>query len=504
MAEGMDQMTLEKDEGGGNPPEAAKGKPMSYADRLKTNIKFDQRLKRNVLEIEIEKLDRENEIDLDQPCVARLLTSLGMDIKTQLKGYQAMYGRVVTLSVWCQPGVDLEKFCRSETIQVRRGIWTRNIRPAGRRDVVVTVSGLDFNTPDTLVHGYIEKFGGKLVTQEVIYGKHGEGPLQGVFNGDRKYNVEFSESAKPMGTYHYLDGSKIRIFYRGNTKTCGRCHKVSSNCLGSGYAKDCQSNGGERLDLAEHMRSLWKEIGFSPTTFELPSQAENRDTEKETSEGDIVISEDKSFRRHIERPEMREGDIKKVIGIQVRNLPPTLSDDEIVKFFVENVNKDINLERISILKNEHNLNAAVENGLEGTEVIAAAAQIEFKQSKKKFFGKPLYCRILKNLTPEKATGNPPQSQVETQSHPPIKNISKETTATKDNPKLSVKDKTKAIEVKVDDKKAKVKSPKIFECGLTNTAAQQMKRAHREVGSPTSPELKKSPKKPKAGEKQNKS
>ena len=238
------------------------------------------------------------------------------------------------------------------------------------------------------------------------------------------------------------------------------------------------------------MRSLWKEIGFSPTTFELPSQAENRDTEKETSEGDIVISEDKSFRRHIERPEMREGDIKKVIGIQVRNLPPTLSDDEIVKFFVENVNKDINLERISILKNEHNLNAAVENGLEGTEVIAAAAQIEFKQSKRKFFGKPLYCRILKNLTPEKATGNPPQSQVETQRHLPIKNISKETTTTKDNPNLSVKDKTNTIEVKVDDKKAKVKSLKIFECGLTNTAAQQMKRAHREVGSPTSPELKK--------------
>ena len=179
MAEG----NLENDKGGGNNPDH--GKPMSYADRLKTNIKYDQRLKRNVLEIEIEKLDRENEVDMDQACVARLLTSLGMDIKFQLKGYQIMFGRVVTLSVWCHPGVNLDRFCRSESIQVKSGIWTRNIRPAGRKDVILTVSGLDFNTPETLVIGYIEKFGGKLVTKDVIYDKHGEGSLKDIFNGDR-------------------------------------------------------------------------------------------------------------------------------------------------------------------------------------------------------------------------------------------------------------------------------------------------------------------------------
>ena len=158
-------------------------------------------------------------------------------------GYQVMYGRVVTLAVWCKPGINLESFCRTENIQVTRGVWTKNIRPAGRRDVVVTVSGLDFNTPDTLVTGYIE---GKFVSREVIYGKHGDGPLQGVFNGDRKYNVEFNDSAKPMGTFHFLDGVRVRNFYRGNTKTCARCHEVSSSCPGGGYARDCHTNGGRR------------------------------------------------------------------------------------------------------------------------------------------------------------------------------------------------------------------------------------------------------------------
>ena len=33
--------------------ENQKVKPQSYADRLKTNIRYDQRLKRNVLDIEI-------------------------------------------------------------------------------------------------------------------------------------------------------------------------------------------------------------------------------------------------------------------------------------------------------------------------------------------------------------------------------------------------------------------------------------------------------------------
>ena len=330
-------------EGGGDSKEddadeskIPKNPRMSYADRLKTNVKYDQRLKRNVLEIEIEKLDKDNDMVLDQTCVARLLRSVGMNAQTQLKGYQVLYGRAVTLSVWCVPGVDLEKFCRAETIQVTRGVWTKNIRPAGRRDVIVTVSGLDFNTPDSLVQGYLEKFGGNLVSQEVIYARHGDGPLKGAFNGERKYNIEFPDTARPMGTFHFLDGAKVKIFYRGNTKTCGRCHKVAAICQGCGYAKDCERSGGQRVDLAQHMRPLWQEINFAPTTFELPAQAEQEDNQNEAvngrDEGDRVISEDTTFRRNIERPEMTEEDIKKVVGIQIRNLPPTLSDDNLVEF----------------------------------------------------------------------------------------------------------------------------------------------------------------------------
>ena len=93
----------------------------------------------------------------------------------------------------------------------------------------------------------------------------------------------------------------------------------------------------------------------------------------------------------------------------------------------------------------------------------------------------------------------------TQNKPPVINLSKEITnpvpKPKMNPKLSVKEKTKALEGQTEDKKPKSKpnknsENKIFECGLTNTTAQQIKRSHNDVGSPTSPETKSSPKKTK--------
>ena len=86
MAEGVDLRVLEGGEGGGtksNEEPNTKGSTMSYADRLKTNIRYDQRLKRNILDIEIEKLDTENKMVLEQTYLARLLTSLGMNVKTQ-------------------------------------------------------------------------------------------------------------------------------------------------------------------------------------------------------------------------------------------------------------------------------------------------------------------------------------------------------------------------------------------------------------------------------------
>ena len=127
----------------------------TYASRIKTNVNYDQRLRRNVLEIVLEKTDRDVEIVVDQECVARLCRSIGMDIVSQVEGYQTHhFGSMSTITIWVVKGVNLDRFCRSEGIRVSKGVMTGMIRPAGRKDVTVSVSGLDFNKPDSLMFDY--------------------------------------------------------------------------------------------------------------------------------------------------------------------------------------------------------------------------------------------------------------------------------------------------------------------------------------------------------------
>ena len=75
------------------PVGAAQAAP-TYSESLRSNVKFDQRLKRNVLEICLEKAERDTEIILNGDTIARVLRSLKMSIETELEGVQVQYGRV--------------------------------------------------------------------------------------------------------------------------------------------------------------------------------------------------------------------------------------------------------------------------------------------------------------------------------------------------------------------------------------------------------------------------
>ena len=91
--------------GSGKDPQASK---MSYSDRLKTNVRYDQRLKRNVLEITLEKTENDATIDdVDADAIARVFKTLGIDIAKQVKGSQVHYGgeQVLSLSGWWQVSV---------------------------------------------------------------------------------------------------------------------------------------------------------------------------------------------------------------------------------------------------------------------------------------------------------------------------------------------------------------------------------------------------------------
>ena len=419
----------------------------TYADRLRTNIKFDQRLKRNVLEVFIEKSEEEDELILDQTVVARLMDSIRMNTAKEMEGYQVKYNRNgAIISVWCIQGVDLEKFCRQENIQVGRGVYARSIRPAGRKDVTVTVSGLNYNTPDSLVIEYIKKFGGQFVTEEVIYGRHGEGPLRGKINNERKYQVIFN--GIQMGTFHFLDGEKVKIFYRGNMKTCGFCQKTADTCVGNGIAKECKQNGGTRLDLAVHMKRLWSKIGFYPSSFELPDSVD-----EDNIENDRPIKQSENFNPPVQRPKLSEDDVEKISAFEVRNIPASVCDDEVQEYIQTKIDEEIDKIEFSVKKDKKTVRIYTDGKIPGKKVLDAVNKIQFTTTKEKVFGNPLYCRIIKELTPRKENE---EEKAETTNE-----TTKDTNASKFSKLL--------------------KSP-VLSIGSIND-----KRKHNQVGSPQSPD-----------------
>ena len=400
---------------------------MSYSDRLKTNVNYNERLKRNLLEIHLERTDLEADLNLDSESIARVFKTLGIDLVSQYEGHQVQFRwRVSVISVWMKPGIVLDRFCKDVNIKVKPGVMTGMIKPAGQKDVTVTIIGVDFNTPDTFVIKYLNHFG-KVSNSAVIYSKFNEGPFKGKYNGERKYQVDFTNAARTMGTFHLIDGCKTRIYYRGNNKTCGRCHKVARDCLGQGIAKDCDRAVGERVMLSSHMRQLWSEIGFVPTSFELET-LENADDEDDTP-NDAPLLEVPRFPSKILRETPTTRVIEQFDGITVKNIPTRLDDKDIFEFlFNYGLPDDHGIEQIRINKDKKNTWVVID-GLAPEDVNTMYDSIHFPKTRQKFFDVPIYCRPLRNMTPtkaEKKTESPAKKSLDDVGHDEARNITPNT------------------------------------------------------------------------------
>ena len=83
--------------------------------------------------------------------------------------------------------MDIDQYSRYDVIDIiSTGVRAVMIKPAGRREVVISVKGLHPNTNDQKVLSYLDKFG-KVVSKKVIYGVFNSGPLAGMKNGDRSF-----------------------------------------------------------------------------------------------------------------------------------------------------------------------------------------------------------------------------------------------------------------------------------------------------------------------------
>ena len=385
-AQGDPGPPLDPGEGDQTPSTPAQQAPLSslYSERLKVNVVRSERLKRKVLEVSLES-DERARINLDKDTIAKLIAKLGIDIKSQLEGYQTGSRK---LFLWCKDSVQIERFCSEESIKVSDSVKTGLIKPMDRREVEVKISGLNLNTPDSLIVEYISKHG-TVVNNKVIYDTDRDGPLKGFKNGDRRYLVDFT-NGRNMGSFHILDGANVFVNYSGQKKTCGRCHNVGQLCPGGAIARTCELRNGPKISLIDHMRVHWETINFKPTNFKLDTSED-----PENGPGDVPIKENERF-----TPPHKKSALPMVnenyTGVVIKNLPLEMTENDLKKFLVSKGLPE-EASKMKIGKTERSTRVDIED-INGETCLNLIKNIH----EKKFFDRVIYCRGLRDLiTPVK-------------------------------------------------------------------------------------------------------
>ena len=389
MAEAQSTMSAGGVEGGGSSASLPINK---WASRPKVSISRNERLKRNVLEInlDIEVKTAKMEKDL----LAKLFTRMGIK-SGELEGFQIKRKKVFA---WLLEGTDLGRFLTDECFQVGPGMKTSVIKPMDKKEVQVLISGININTPDSFLFSYLAFFG-KVSSHKVIYDTERDGPLAGVKNGDRRFLVDFT-AGKGMGTYHLVDGESVTVSYSGQRRTCGRCHSDSRTCPGGGWARACEEKGTSRLELRDHMRKLWAEIGFKPDNYELGS-------------GEVVEEEveakARSFTPPAKAPVSKEAK-ERFAAIKVCNLPDKTDMEDLMRVLEEHGLPKGMEEKVRLAKSgRKERTMAADVGPLPAEICNALIEnIDGKVLA--IWGKKLYCVGVTNVSPVKppaAESRPP-------------------------------------------------------------------------------------------------
>ena len=354
----------------------------SWASVLGRNIAPS--LNKNVLEVLLEKDYRGGFTVSDLEC-SNLLRKIGLDTRPGVEMEEVQIcpnGRGVII-ITLKTGVDIGKFCRHDVMDVTpSGTRAVHVKPAGRREVVVSVKGVHPNTREEVVLEYLSKFG-KVVNNKVIYSVYTDGPLRGMRNGDRNYKVEIKPGTL-LGSYHVIDGHKVNMKYPGQQQTCARCLEPASKCKGKGLARKCELEGGLKADFTDYILDLWGKIGYSPSA-QLVSDVNDE------HEFDAVNQQDGG----VFTPPKISSDSESFKGVSIKGIPKDTDQAQVIELLVESGLASTNTEKIKFSNN----GSVQIRDLENSESLKLIEALHGKR----FFERKIFCNGLIPLTPEKTS-----------------------------------------------------------------------------------------------------
>ena len=353
---------------------------------------------KNILEIILEK-DTKGPYNVSDVDCCHLLLKLGIDPRSSLQVESVQIcpsGRGLILITFKQ-GLDIDRFSRYDVLEVTKtGIRAVQVRPAGKKDSVITIKGLHPNTRDDGVIDYLGKFG-KVITNKVVYGTYGGGPLQGIRNGDRSYKVEISPGSN-IGTYHAIDGQRVTIRYSGQLQTCARCHETAVLCKGGAIARRCEAAQGEKVEFSDYIQKLWKKIGYAPGEVEMAAIYDEHNDLHDESER-AVQQEGGVF-----TPPKQVSDPEKFSGVTVKKFPKDTDNGDIMELLV-NAGLPDHIKDSVIIKS----NGSVD--VRNLENRICIQMIDYLHNQV-YLGRKLFCNGFIALTPEKEVELGDKSQAE--------------------------------------------------------------------------------------------
>ena len=279
----------------------------------------------------------------------------------------------------------MDRFINYDVMEVNRtGVRAIHVKPAGKREVVITVRGLHPNTNDQGVLDYLAKFG-KIVTPRVIHCVYSDGPLKGLKNGDRNYKIELKPTTN-IGTYHVLFGSKVTFRYPGQKQTCARCYQSSKHCPGGGLARKCEEAGGPKIEFSEYILDLWQKIGYDPAEVEIASLYDDHGPDSGYQAGGIFT------------PTKVQSEPSEFEGVIIKNVPKDSDPSEIFNFLSES---GLPIDKQECVEIKENGSITIKN-IENSVCLNLVKNVH----QSKFKDKNLLCNGFIPLTPVKSSEVP--------------------------------------------------------------------------------------------------
>ena len=97
------------------------------------------------------------------------------------------------------------------------------------------------------------------------------------------------------------------------------------------YCEECAAGGIDRIFLSDHMRKLWNEIGFVPTSFVLDESDKTEDDVQQADKDATVIAKT-AFQPSVKTKAPDDRDIYFSHGIIMKNSPKSLEEQAITNF----------------------------------------------------------------------------------------------------------------------------------------------------------------------------